>query len=88
MKWIVEYSKRADSFIEEHNIENKVRDSIRDFILRITGSPINIDVRKLKGQWTGYYRVRKGNIRIILRLDSEISTVFIDVVDFRRSVYR
>jgi mRNA interferase RelE/StbE len=88
MKWSVEYSKRAHAFIEEHHIEAKVTDSIRDFILKITGSSINIDVKKLKGEWAGYYRIRKGKIRIILKPDSETGTVFVDIVDFRGSVYR
>jgi mRNA interferase RelE/StbE len=88
MKWTVEYSKRAASFIEEQGIEARVRDSVRDFILRVSGSSININVKKLKGEWTGYYRIRKGKIRIILRPDSETRTVFVDVVDFRGSVYR
>ena len=88
MKWTVAYSKRASSFIEEHGIEARVSDSIRDFILKITGSSINIDVKKLKGEWAGYYRIRKGKIRIILRPDSETGSVFVDIVDFRGSVYR
>jgi mRNA interferase RelE/StbE len=88
MKWSVEYSKRANAFIGEHCIEAKVTDSIRDFILQLIGSAINIDVKKLKGEWAGYYRIRKGKIRIILKPDSETRTVFVDVVDFRGSVYR
>lgn len=88
MKWNVEYSKRANAFIEEHRIEAKVRESIRDFILKIAGSSINIDVKKLKGEWAGYYRIRKSKMRIILKPDNETCTVFVDVVDFRGNVYR
>jgi len=88
MKWSVEYSKRANAFIEEQDIAAKITDSIRDFILKITGSSINIDVKKLKGEWAGYYRIRKGKIRIILKPNSETATVFVDIVDFRGSVYR
>ena len=87
MKWTVEYSKRAVLFIEEHGIQTKARDSVRDFILKITGSSVNIDVKKLKGAWAGYYRIRKGKIRIVLRPDIEAGAVFVDVVDFRGSVY-
>ena len=46
MKWNIEYSKRARDFIEEHGVRDKVRDSVNGFILRITGSNINIDVKK------------------------------------------
>jgi mRNA-degrading endonuclease RelE of RelBE toxin-antitoxin system len=88
MKWAIEYSKRANDFIEEQGIQDKVRGSIKDFLLKITGSNINIDIKKLKGAWAGYYRIRKGNIRIVIKPDSESRTIFVDVVDFRGSVYR
>jgi len=88
MKWAIEYSRRAKDFIEEQEIQDKVRDSLRDFILKISGSSINIDVKKLKGAWAGYYRIRKGNVRIIMKPDGESRTIFVDIVDFRGSVYR
>lgn len=88
MKWKIEYSKRANTFIEEQDIRDKIRDPIRNFILRITGKSINVDAKRLKGNWDGYYRIRKGKIRIILKVDSESKTVFVDVVDFRGSVYK
>ena len=88
MNWKIEYSKRADDFVEEHGIREKVRESIKSFILKITGSNINLDIKKLKGEWAGYYRIRKGKIRIILKPDIEFRTIFVDVVDFRGSVYK
>ncbi len=88
MKWHVEYSKRADAFIEEQGLQNRVRDSLRDFVLKITGSAVNIDIKKLKGEWAGYYRIRKGKIRIIVKPDGETRTVFVDIVDFRGNAYR
>jgi mRNA interferase RelE/StbE len=88
MRWEIEYSKRADEFIEEHGIKDVVRESIKNFILKITGLNINIDVKKLKGEWTGYYRIRKGKIRIILKPRIESKSIFVDVVDFRGNVYK
>ena len=88
MKWSIEYSKRANAFIEEHGIRDKVRDSIIGFILRITGANINIDIKKLKGEWAGYYRIRKGKIRIVLKSNIESSSIFVDIVDFRGNVYK
>ena len=86
MNWNIEYSKRANDFIEEHGIRERVRESIKNFILKITGLNINIDVKKLKGEWAGYYRIRKGKIRIILNPSIESKSIFVDVVDFRGNV--
>jgi mRNA interferase RelE/StbE len=88
MSWDIEYSKRANDFVEEQRIRDKVTASIKDFILRITGLNINIDVKKLKGEWAGYYRIRQGKIRIILKPDIEARTIFVDIVDFRGSAYK
>ncbi|MEK6599727.1 MAG: hypothetical protein AABY52_05245 [Deltaproteobacteria bacterium] len=88
MSWNVEYSKRANNFIEEHGMRDKVKESIKNFILRITGSNINIDVKKLNGEWSGYYRIRKGKVRIIVKTDIESGTIFVDIVDFRGNVYK
>ncbi|MDP3260627.1 MAG: hypothetical protein Q8M34_08590 [Thermodesulfovibrionales bacterium] len=88
MNWNIEYSKRADDFIEGHGIKDVVRESIKNFILKITGLNINIDVKKLKGEWAGYYRIRKGKIRIILKPRIESKSIFVDVVDFRGNVYK
>jgi mRNA interferase RelE/StbE len=88
MSWNVEYSKRANNFIEKHGMSDKIRESIKDFILRITGSNSNIDVKKLKGEWCGYCRIRKGKGRIIVKPDIESRTIFVDAVDFRGNVYK
>ena len=50
MNWNIEYSKRANDFIEEHGIRERVRESIKNFILKITGLNINIDVKIVKGR--------------------------------------
>ncbi len=88
MTWDIKYSKRANDFIDEHNIRVKIREAIKDFIFKITGSNININAKKLKGEWAGYYRIRKGKVRIILTPDSESKTIFVDIIDFRGNVYK
>jgi mRNA-degrading endonuclease RelE of RelBE toxin-antitoxin system len=42
----------------------------------------------MKGAWKGYHRVRIGKIRMILKIDFEKHTVFVDRMDFRGNVYK
>jgi len=56
------------------------------FIKRTKDKDINVDVKKLKGSWTGYYRIKKGKIRIIF--DYKNKAVFIEKIDFRGDVYK
>ena len=44
MTWDIKYSKRANDFIDEHNIRVKIREAIKDFIFKITGSNINFSL--------------------------------------------
>ncbi len=88
MSWTVEYSKRADNFIGEQGVEEEIRDALRDFVRKLTGLNVNISVKKLKGDWAGHYRIRKGKIRVIFRVNTESKILFVDVVDFRGNVYK
>ncbi|HRR97039.1 MAG TPA: hypothetical protein P5150_09970 [Candidatus Ratteibacteria bacterium] len=81
------YSNRAYRFIKEQKIEEKVRQLIRKFILKYTGEDININVKKLKGKWINYHRIKSGTIRIILRVDKDNNCIFVDTVDFRGNIY-
>jgi mRNA interferase RelE/StbE len=87
MNWRIDYSKQAKEFIVEHKIAEKVRDSLRDLILKVRGQSINIDIKKLKGKWDGYLRIRKGRIRIIIQIFKQEKRVFVQRIDFRGNVY-
>ncbi|MCS7135164.1 MAG: type II toxin-antitoxin system RelE/ParE family toxin [Nitrososphaerota archaeon] len=88
MKWTIQYSDEAITFIEKEKIFDEIREEIKKFIQRIRGEQINIDIKKLKGEWEGYYRIRKGKIRIILMIDKENKVVFIDKIDYRGEIYK
>ncbi|MCM8805172.1 MAG: hypothetical protein NC825_00335 [Candidatus Omnitrophica bacterium] len=87
MKWQICYSNRAYKFIKEQKVEDKVREIIRKLILRYAGENIVMDVKKLKGKWYGYHRIRIGNIRMIVKIDRDNSRIIVDTVDFRGNVY-
>jgi len=71
MKWKVEYSKEAKKFIDEQNIWREVRSGISKFLQRMKGKDVNIDLKKLVGNWKGYYRIRIGKIRVIFDVSKE-----------------
>jgi len=87
MKWEISYSGRAHKFITANNLELRTKEVIRMFILRYTGQDVSIDVKKLKGKWHGYHRIRIGDIRIILKVDKDSNSIIVDTVDFRNKLY-
>jgi len=88
MKWKVEYSKEAKKFINDQNIWSEVRSSIRKFLEKIKGKNINIDLKKLVGDWEGYYRIRIGKVRVIFDIVKENRMIFVEKVDYRGKVYK
>ena len=46
-----------------------------------------IDIKKMKGEWKGFYRIRKGKWRIIAEFDFDNNSVFIENIDWRGNIY-
>lgn len=78
MRWKIEYSKDALKFAKTHNIHAKVIEEIKKFFRKIKAENVNIDLKKLEGVWAGYYRLRKGKLRIIFDINKTEKTLFIE----------
>lgn len=88
MTWKIEYSKDAFKFIQKNELHADVSEELKKFLLRLKGVDANIDVKKLFGDWEGYYRLRKGEIRIIFEINKQKKVLFVEKVDLRGKVYK
>ena len=88
MNWEINYSRDAEKFLEKEDNRVEVREQIVRFLKRMKGEDVNVDVRKLKGAWEGYYRLRKGKLRLIFSVDYKGRSLFVEKIDFRGDVYR
>ena len=88
MKWSVEYSRNADRFIQAEGIQNEVRKQLQSFLRKLQGESINVDVKKLKGKWKDYFRIRKGKLRIIFSIDTASRALYVERIDFRGDAYK
>lgn len=91
LKIDINYSKISEKFIKKNesviNFEN-VKDLIEKAVKKINKQDINIDLKELKGNLHGYYRIRKGDLRIIFSYNKGlVHIVNIENIDFRGSVY-
>jgi mRNA-degrading endonuclease RelE of RelBE toxin-antitoxin system len=86
------YSKASLSFFEK-NKQTLSQDE--SDVLLIKGikklyklSIESIDIKAMKGE-KGSYRIRKGNVRIVFRVDENgtIIVVSVNAIDFRGSIY-
>lgn len=88
MKWTVKYSKQADKFLAKSPIDgldSSIKKAIQRVILR---ESTNIDVQKMKGAWRGFYRIRQGDLRIILKFEVNAKVVLIYKIGWRGDVYK
>ena len=87
--WRIDLSKQADFFARtEHITDDEILVLIGKFIDSLKGEHQNIDVKKMKGDWKGYYRIKIGKIRIILKIEFAGRSIFVDRIDYRGAVYK
>ena len=61
---------------------------ITKFLKRMKGEPVSVDIKKLKGDWQGFYRIRKGKLRIIFELSFDEHLIYVARIDQRGNVYK
>ena len=83
MTWKFKYRKQAFSFLKENDLLETVRDKIVSYI---RGE--KVDIKKLRGNWDGFLRLRIGKIRVIFKLDIENKVVEIYKAGIRGKVYK
>jgi len=89
MTWRIDLSKNAEKFLSKNELTIiEVRELVGRAVRYFRGEDINIDIKKLKGSWQGFYRVRTGRIRIIAEFNFEHSVIFIEEIDWRGNAYK
>lgn len=88
MKWTVRYSKQTSKFLEKNSIDSQdsdIRKAIKKVVIM---ENTNINIKKMKGKWKGFYRIRQGDLRIIIRFEAEKKIVFVHRIGWRGNVYK
>ena len=88
MKWEIGFSREAEKFLKRENIRSEAVAEITKFLKTMKGEPLSVDVKKLKGDWQGFYRIRKSKLRIIFELNFEEHLIYVARVNHRGGVYK
>ena len=92
MVWKVKYHKRAIRFLQSldegtrRRVLNRI-DELRKALDEGKFPYWRLQIRKLKGSWEGFFRMRVGKIRVIFKLDFDEEVIYIYNVHFRESAY-
>ena len=88
--WRIELSKESRKYLNRSekrvvsSIFNKIN-SFREWLEH--RGPLTVDVKRLKGNWEGFYRIRLGNNRILFSLDREVKIIRVHDIGHRGDVY-
>ncbi len=70
----------------------KIRQKLKILVTSIENQSIipfnELDIKKMKGNWEGFYRLRIGKIRVIFTVDLISGNVEIYTIGFRGDVYK
>ncbi len=87
LKKAVKFLKKNSSVITEEEVDKLVIKFVKK---RVFGIDTNIDFKQMSGAISDVYRIRKGNIRIIVRLKDEeiiIEAIIVDI-GYRGDIYK
>lgn len=76
----------------DNETTEKIRQKLKILVTSIENQSIipfnDLDIKKMKGNWEGFYRLRIGKIRVIFTVDLTSGNVEIYTIGFRGDVYR
>lgn len=89
MSWIINISRSAERFLNQNNVDKaKIFKLLERAIYFFQGGDVNINIKKLDGQWAGFYRIRMGKIRIMVEIDFDRTMILVEAIDWRGNIYK
>jgi mRNA interferase RelE/StbE len=90
----IKFRKNAIKFLEKANLEDteKIQEKISQLLAFVEEQAIipftELDIKKMKGDWEGFYRLRIGKIRIVFTVNTQSGEVEIFTIATRGDVYK
>jgi mRNA interferase RelE/StbE len=90
----IKFRKNAIKFLEKANVEDteKIQEKLNQLLIFLEEQGIipftELDIKKMKGDWEGFYRLRIGKIRIIFKVAMDSREIEIYTIGMRGDVYK
>jgi mRNA interferase RelE/StbE len=79
--------RRAAKYLK--NLPQEHQERVKSVLKRLAAAPLSYPgVIQMAGDWSGYFRIRVGQIRIIFWFDEEEDIVYVDHIGSRGDVYK
>ncbi len=90
----IKFRKNAIKFLEKANIEDtaKIQEKLNQLLIFVEEQGIipftDLDIKKMKGDWEGFYRLRISKIRITFTVNIDSGEIQIYSIGMRGDVYK
>jgi len=90
----VKFRKQAVKFLQKANSEDvvKIQNQLNQLLIAIEQQGIipftELDIKKMRGDWEGFYRLRVGKMRVIFIVDFDSAELEVYTVGTRGDVYK
>jgi len=90
----IKFRSSAAKFLEKASLEDieRIREKLNQILSFVEEQGIiplsELDIKKMKGDWKGFYRLRIGKIRIIFSVNLDFSEIEVYAIGTRGDIYK
>ncbi|MFH1335998.1 MAG: type II toxin-antitoxin system RelE/ParE family toxin [Candidatus Zixiibacteriota bacterium] len=89
--WKYEFSRESIKVLE--NLDTKTANLVKKKIKNLgmwldDRKTLHADIKKLKGKWKGFYRLRIGKMRVLVSIADKNEVIKVHGIGFRGDVYK
>ena len=90
----IKFRKPAVKFIERADPDtvSRIQDKLSQLLIVVEEQSIipftELDIKQMKGEWEGFYRLRIGKVRLIFTVDITSGDIEIYVIGSRGDIYK
>ena len=90
----LKFRKNAIKFLEslDEKTREKVRQKLKILVYSVQDKAVipfnDLDIKRIKGNWEGFYRLRIGKIRVIFTVDLTSENIEVYRIGFRGDIYQ
>jgi len=90
----IKFRKPAIKFIEKADLDtlSRVQEKLNQLVITVEQQSIipftELDIKQMKGEWEGFYRLRVGKVRLIFTVDITSGDVEVYAIGSRCDIYK
>ncbi len=91
---VIKFRKDAIKFLEKATLEDasRIREKLNELLTFVEEQGIipfmELDIKNMRGNWDGFYRLRIGKFRIVFSVDFDSDEIEIYTIGARGDVYK